>query len=81
MPIWGMEGMKKNAIIIGAILAGAAIGGTLFMLYPGLMFGGTGFQNQGAAPAASPQSLAQGGGNTTTAGSSGAVPSTGGYGP
>ena len=61
-----MEGMKKNAIIIGVILAGAAIGGTLFMLYPGMMFDGTGFQNQGGSPQSTPQSLAEGGGSSTT---------------
>ena len=73
--------MKKNVIIIGVVLAGAAIGGALFMLYPDIMFGGTGFQNQGASPQATPQSLAGGGGNTTTAGASGPPPSNGGYGP
>jgi hypothetical protein len=86
-----MEGMKKNAIIVGAILAGAAIGGALFMLYPDVMFKGTNLESQGGAAPATPQSLAQGGGSpgTTTAGggsvgsapSGGAAPSTGGYGP
>jgi hypothetical protein len=78
----GMEGMKKNAIIVGAILAGAAIGGALFMFYPDMMFQGTNFQSQSGSAPATPQSLAEGGGGTTTAGSGGAAtPPSGGYGP
>jgi len=64
-----MQGMKRNALIIGVILIGAAIGGALFMLYPGLMLQGTSFQNQGGSAGPSPQSL--GNSTTTTAGTGG----------
>jgi len=68
-----MEGMKRNAIIVGVIVLGAAIGGALFLLYPEMMFKGTGFRNQGGLPGSSPQAITNG--STTTAGSS-----NGGYG-
>ncbi|GEM_PF-5704514 len=60
-----MEGMKRSAMIVGAIVAGAAIGGALFLLYPDMMFKGTGFQNQGGLPGSSPQAIANS--STTTA--------------
>ena len=36
----------QAAIIIGAMVAGAAIGGALFLLYPDMMFQGTSISGQ-----------------------------------
>ena len=45
--------VKADAIfIVGAIIVGAAIAGSLFLLYPEMMFGTSSFnsQNTGGAP-------------------------------
>jgi hypothetical protein len=42
--------MAKEAIfIVGAIVAGVAVAGSLFLLYPDLMFRNTGFDSQSGA--------------------------------
>jgi hypothetical protein len=78
----GIEGKKKNAVIVGEILAGAAIDGTLSVFYPDIMFQRTNLHSQGGAAPASPQSLAEGGEGTITASTNEAAsPPSGGYGP
>jgi hypothetical protein len=68
-----MKRVQKVGIIVGALVAGAAVGGALFYLYPGIMFKGTGLEQQVGTPSQpSPQSLASSssGSVTNTAGSS-----------
>ncbi len=59
---------KQMGIAIAALVAGAAIGGSLFYLFPNTMFKGTGFEQQAGSPTgSSPQSLGGSGGSTAAA--------------
>ena len=74
---------KETFIIIGAIAAGAAIAGSLFLLYPDMMFKGTSLDSQGGASTSVPvlveyTSTAGANGNSTnsTSGTSSGAPSS-----
>ncbi len=59
---------KQMGIAIAALVAGAAIGGSLFYLFPNTMFKGTGFEQQAGLPTGGlPQSLGDSGGNAAAA--------------
>ena len=55
---------KEGIFIFGAIAAGIAIAGSLFLLYPDMMFQGTSLESQGGATPSEPVILDQ----TNTAG-------------
>jgi hypothetical protein len=40
---------KETVIIVGAIVAGAAVAGSIFLVYPDLVFKGTSLDTQGGA--------------------------------
>lgn len=59
---------KEMIFIFGAIAAGVAIAGSLFLLYPDMMFQGTSLESQGGATTEEPVLLDEI--NTASAGNS-----------